>query len=117
MLLGGTYNIPLDRKHRWLVNLTGTTAWVDYLKDFAQPRPWNSGVGGGLIYRSPSDSWQVALAYGFGFNALRGDDRGAQSVTILAQLDLDRKRRRLFDPAENVPRSGGLQQFFRSFFR
>ena len=76
-----------------------------------------SGVGGGLVYRSPSDSWQVAVAYGYGFEAIRNGGRGAQSLSILLQFDLDSTRRRFFDPTVNINRSRGLQSIMRTIFR
>jgi len=117
VLLAGSYSIALDAKQHFRASVTAATGWVDYLDGLSQPRNWNSGVGGGLVFRSPSDSWQVAVAYGYGFDAIRGDDRGAQSVSILVQFDLDRVKRRLFDPSASVPRSGGMQHFFRGIFR
>jgi len=68
-----------------------------------------------LIYRSPTDSWQLAAGYGYGIDAIRNGDRGAHSVGLLLQFDLDRTRKRLFDPGENPIRSRGLQQFFQIF--
>jgi hypothetical protein len=117
VLLVGSYSIPLDSKQRFRVNATVATGWVNYLEGLGQPGNWNTGVGGGIIYRSPSDSWQVALAYGYGVDAIRSDGRGGQSVSILVQFDLDRTKRRLVDPSDNVPRSGGMQHFLRGVFR
>jgi len=116
VLMGGTYSVPLDQRQQWRVTVLGTSAVVDYLPGTSQPGNWNSGVGGGLVYRSPSDSWQVAVAYGYGFNAIRDGHRGAQSVSILVQFDLDRTRQRLLDPSESIPQSRGLQQIFRGIF-
>lgn len=117
VLMGGTYSIPLGAKQRWQITTAATTAYVDYLPDLAQPGHWHTGVGGGLVYRSPTDSWQVALVYGYGFNAIREDERGAQSLTFLVQFDLDRTKRRFFDPTANIGQSRGLQQIFRTIFR
>jgi hypothetical protein len=117
LLLGGTYNLPLNRKQRWMLNVTATTAYVDYLPGLSQPGHWNSGVGGGIVYRSPTDSWQVFLGYGYGFNAIRGDSRGAQSLSISLQFDLGQTRQRFLDPSTAVGQSQGLQQFFRTIFR
>jgi hypothetical protein len=117
VLVGGSYNIPLDAKRRWQMALTASSAYVNYLDGLEQPGHWNSGAGGGIIYRSPTDSWQIALAYAYGFDAIRKDDRGAQSVSILLQFDLDRTRRRFFDPTENLNRSRGLQGIMNNIFR
>ena len=101
---------------QWRVTVLGTSACVDYTPGLAQPGNWNSGVGGGLVYRSPTDSWQVAAAYGYGFNAIRNGGRGGQSVSLLVQFDLDRTRQRFLDPSESIPQSRGLQQIFRGIF-
>jgi hypothetical protein len=117
VLLGGSYGLPLDPKQQWRVAVSATTAYVDYLPGFEQTGHWNSGVGGGIVYRSPTDSWQISVAYGYGFNAIRDHGRGAQSITFLLQFDLDRTKRRLFDPSASLSRSRGLQEFIRTIFR
>jgi hypothetical protein len=116
-LLGGNYSLPLDANQRWRLAASASVARVDYLDGLEQPGHWHSGVGGGLVYRSPSDSWQVAVAYGYGFEAIRDGGRGAQSLAILVQFDLDNTRRRFFDPTVNINRSRGLQSIMRSIFR
>lgn len=116
-LFNGSYNLPLDRRQRFLVNVTGSTAWVDYLKGLQQPGPWNSGVGGGFVFRSPSDLWMVGIGYGYGFNAIRGDARGAQSLLFLLQFDWGRTRERLFDPDNGIGRTRGLDTILRNIFR
>lgn len=117
LLLGGTYNLPILGSQRWMLNLTATTSVMDYLPGLEQPGHWNSGVGGGIVYRSPTDSWQIALGYGYGINAIRDGNRGAQSLSIFLQFDLDRTRQRFLDPTAAVGQSQGLQQFFRTIFR
>src|SRR6266542_2995924 len=115
ILLAGNYTVPLDAKQHWSVSGTAATAGVEYLDGLEQPGRWHSGVGGGVIYRSPTDSWQLAVGYGYGIDALRHQERGAHSVGFLLQFDLDRTRKRLFDPGDNPNRSRGLQQFFQIF--
>lgn len=117
MLMGLSYAVPLGPLQRWRVSAGATTAYVDYLPALAQPGHWHTGVGGGLVYRSPSDSWQLAVAYGYGFDAIRSEGRGAQSLSFLVQFDLDRTRRRIFDPTGGIEQSRGLQQLFRNIFR
>jgi hypothetical protein len=117
VLIGGTYAVPLGAKQRWQIGAAATTAYVDYLPELEQPGHWHTGVAGGLVYRSPTDSWQVAVTYGYGFNAIRDDGRGAQSLTFLVQFDLDRTKRRFFDPSANIGQSRGLQEIFRTIFR
>src|SRR5439155_23027461 len=53
-LFGGNYIVPLDPKHHWIVNFTATTAAADYLSGMGQPGAWNSGLGAGVLYRSPT---------------------------------------------------------------
>jgi len=115
--LSGAYNLPLTSRQNWLLNFTAATAVVDYLPGLSQPGNWNTGVGGGLIYRSPTDTWQVAVGYGYGINAIRDGHRGAQSITILVQFDLDKTRRRFFDPGSSMGQSRGLQEIMRTIFR
>jgi hypothetical protein len=74
-------------------------------------------VGAGIVYRSPSDSWQIAVAYGYGVQAIRNGARGAQSVSILLQFDLDSTRQRFFDPTVTINRSRGLQSIMQTIFR
>jgi hypothetical protein len=94
-----------------------TTAYVDYLPGFEQPKHWNTGTGASLIYRSPSDSWQLAVAYGYGFNAIRSHGQGAQSITFLLQFDLGRTLERFYDPSLDLNRSRGLQSVIKTIFR
>jgi hypothetical protein len=116
-LLGGNYSLPLDSNQRWRLAASASVARVDYLDGLEQPGHWHSGVGGGIVFRSPSDSWQVAVAYGYGLEAIRDDDRGAHSLSILIQFDLDNTRRRFFDPTVNINRSRGLQSIMKNIFR
>jgi hypothetical protein len=85
VLLAGNYIVPLDHHQRWNVSFGGATAAVDYLPRFEQPGHWNSGVGGGVFYTTPS--WRVMIGYGYGINAIRSGGRGANSIGILLQLD------------------------------
>ncbi len=117
VLFGGSYSLPLDSKQNWRVGVSAASARVQYLPGLEQPGHWNSGVGGGLVYRSPSDSWQVAFGYGYGIDAVRNGNRGAHSLSLLVQFDLDSTRRRLFDPGANLDRSRGLESILRNIFR
>jgi hypothetical protein len=86
VLLGGNYIVPLDKKHRWSANFMATTAGVDYLPGLEQPGRWHSGVGGGVMYKTPS--LKVMVGYAYGVDAIRSGGRGAHSVGVLMQLDL-----------------------------
>jgi hypothetical protein len=113
VLLGGNYSVPLDSKNRWNLNFTAATAAVDYLEGMEQPGHWHSGVGGGLLYKSTDGGWNVMLGYAYGIDAIRAHGRGAHTIGVLVQLDLEQTRERLliFDPA----RWRGLQRIFSEF--
>jgi hypothetical protein len=115
VLLAGSYSVPIDTKRRWSIGVTAAGAGVQYVEGLNQPGNWHSGVGGGVIYRSPSDSWQWVVGYGYGIEALRDGHRGAHSLGFLVQFDLGRTRQDLFDPGENPNRSRGLERFFQIF--
>ena len=117
VLIGGSYAIPLDHHNRWQIGALGTAAYVDYLKGLEQPQDWNKGVGLIASYNSPSDAWQLAVAYGHGFDAIRSHGTGANSITFLLQFDLGRTRQRFYDPSVNLNQSGGLQSIMRNVFR
>ncbi len=112
VLLGGNYMVPLDSKQRWSVNANAAAAVVDYLPGLEQPGPWNSGVGGGILYKTPS--FKLMLGYGYGVEAIRSSGRGAHSIGILMQLDWGKAKATLFNPAE-PSRWRGLEQIFGIF--
>lgn len=118
VLLGGLYTLPLDARKRW--NLTGfaATAVVDYVAGMAQPGDWHTGVGGGLGYTSPSRVWEFTLGYAYGVDAIRTAGRGAHSVGLVAQYDLEahRTRRKSAAPEISPDQSRGLQRLFRGVF-
>lgn len=116
VLFSGSYLFPLDPRRRWSLFVAGSSAWVDYLPGFEQPGNWVSGLGGGIIFRSRSGAWQVLAGYGYGFDALRDGDKGAQNVGILVQFDFERAKADILSPGANPARSRGLPALFR-FFR
>jgi hypothetical protein len=93
VLWNGQYSVALDERNHW--NLTGfaATALVDYLPGLEQPSHWNSGLGGGLTYHSPAQTWQVTLAYAYGVDAVRSQGRGSHSISLLCQIDLEARHR------------------------
>jgi hypothetical protein len=117
VLLGANYSLPLHPRQNWWATASAATAYVDYLNGLGQRGHWNSGLGAGIVYRSPSDSWQVAISYGYGLDAIRDGHRGAHSLAFLLQFDLDRTKSRFFDPTENIGRSRGLDSILRNIFR
>jgi hypothetical protein len=114
-LFGAQYSLPLDPNKNWGLAAIAATSVVDYLPGLEQPGNTHSGVGGGITYRSPKGAWQVLLAYGYGFDAIRSHGRGANNIGFLLQFDLERAHRELFDPTEQRLHSRGLEQIFRVF--
>ncbi len=90
VLLNTSYLLPIAPDQRWNLNFTAATAVIDYLPGTGQPGNSVSGVGAGILYRAPSDKFRVIVNYGYGFNALRNGERGANSISILFQIDLDK---------------------------
>ena len=86
--LTGKYALPLDAAKRWSLNPIGSIALLDYVPGQGQPGHFNSGAGIGLGYRSHSGAWQALASYGYGFEAIRSNDRGGQSIGLLLQIDL-----------------------------
>jgi hypothetical protein len=93
VLLSGTYLLPLDRQQRWNLDATASTAVVSYLPGLDQPGDWNSGVGGGVVYRT--SSVKIMLGYNYGVNAIRTHGRGADSLGLCMQFDLKQARETL----------------------
>jgi hypothetical protein len=96
VLLGGNYILPLDEKKQWNVNITAATAGVEYLDGLEQNGKWLSGVGGGLLYQKPS--FKIMIGYAYGVDAVRTGGRGAHSIGLLMQLDLEHAKQNLYNP-------------------
>jgi hypothetical protein len=86
------YTVPLNADKTWRVSPMGALAVVDYLPGTTQPGAFNSGVGLGFGYHARSGAWQVMLNYGYGFEAIRSNGRGAQSVGIFCEINLHATR-------------------------
>ena len=112
VLVGGNYVVPLDKKQRWNLSATASTAAVDYLPGLEQSGDWHTGLGGGILYKSPS--WKIMLGYGYGVDAIRSHGRGAQSVGVLLQFDLGQAKEALLNP-EQPSRWRGFQEMFNVF--
>jgi hypothetical protein len=97
VLFGGNYILPLTKNQRWNLDFTGSSAYVDYLDGLEQPGHWNSGVGGGVLYRS--SSLKLMVAYAYGIDAIRTHGRGANSIGIWMQIDLEHAKG-YFTPTE-----------------
>lgn len=91
-LISGHYLWPLTEDGRWEAGVLGAAARVTYLEGFSLGQPWNSGLGGGVAYHSPSGAWHVLVGYGYGFNAIRNGDRGANNIGMLVQYDFRKDR-------------------------
>jgi hypothetical protein len=99
VLLNANYLLPLDPGKLWDLDVNASSAFVDYLPGESQPGNWLNGVGGGILYHSPSNRWKIMLNYAYGIDAIRSGGRGANTVGLLLQLDLDRPRDSSFNPA------------------
>jgi hypothetical protein len=115
VLINGVYWLPVDSAKRWSVTAFGAVAGVNFLAGLEQADSWHSGAGLGVGYKAAQDVWQVVLAYAYGFNALRSDGRGGQSVVLLFQFDFEARRRAAYPslaPVLEPERSRGLERFF-----
>lgn len=83
------YTIPLDAGHVWSLNPMGAVATMNYLPALAQQGDFNSGAGLGVGYHSRNGVWQGLVDWGYGFEAIRSDGRGAQSIGFMLQIDLE----------------------------
>jgi hypothetical protein len=90
MLFNGRYAMAIDEAKQWQITAMAATAVVDYISDHHQAGNWHSGVGGGIAYRSESETWKAALTYGYGIDARRGNDEGAHVVGLSVQFDLEK---------------------------
>ncbi len=99
-LVNASYLLPLTKNERWNLELNAATACIDYLAGTEQPGNWVSGVGAGIMYRSPTDRFKVIVTYAYGIDAIRSSGRGANSLGILLQIDLEPTRSTGFNPAQ-----------------
>jgi hypothetical protein len=113
LLLNGYYILPLDHRHRWNLVAAASTALVDYVPGLEQPGHWNTGLGGGIIYMSPS--WKIMVGYAYGVDAIRSHGRGAQSVGVMVQFDVGQARELL--RSEEPGRWRGFQRMLNIFGR
>jgi len=89
-LINASYILPIAPNQRWNLLVNGATADIDYLYSIGQTGNWVSGVGAGIMYRSPGDKFKCIVSYAYGVDALRASGRGASSVCVLIQVDLGR---------------------------
>jgi len=100
VLLNVNYLVPLDKSQRWSLDANVSSAFVDYLPGEGQPGNWLNGVGGGILYRAPSDRFKIMLTCGYGVDAIRSGGRGAESVGLLMQWDLEKTHGEKFNPPQ-----------------
>ena len=115
-LFNANYSIPLDPAKRFALTAVGSTAVMEYLPGLEQPGHWNSGVGGGLSYRSSSGAWEVLLDGGYGINAIRTHGRGSETIGILVQINLERTKSQYVVPGEDSGILRGLGNFLHNIF-
>lgn len=96
-LINVSYLVPIAPDQRWSLEFNGATADIDYLDGTGQPGNWDSGVGAGILYRSPSSKFKCCVGYAYGIDAIRTSGRGASSISFLIQVDLGRFGSSKFD--------------------
>lgn len=89
-LLNASYIVPLTHNQRWDLEFNGATAGIDYLSGTEQPGHWVNGVGAGILYRSPTDKFKCIVGFAYGIDAIRSGGRGASSISVLLQWDLEK---------------------------
>ena len=99
-LVNASYLVPIAPNQRWNLVFNAATADVDYLPGTQQPGNWVSGVGAGILYRSPSDKFKLIVAYAYGIDAIRAGGRGANSLSFLLQVNLGKTEGSSFKQAE-----------------
>jgi hypothetical protein len=99
VLLNANYLLPLDPQKSWNLDFNAASAVVDYLPGLGQPGNYLNGVGGGILYYSPSHRLKVLVNYAYGVDAIRSNGRGANSIGVFLQLDLGPSHGPAFNPA------------------
>ena len=99
-LANASYILPIAPNQRWNLEFNGATASMDYLSGTEQAGNWVSGVGAGVLYRSPSDQFKIIVGYAYGIDAIRSSGRGANSINFLIQFDLDKPHGGKFNDAQ-----------------
>ena len=111
VLVNANYLVPLDPGKLFDLDLNASTAVVDYLPGESQPGNSLTGVGGGILYHTPSNRMKLMLNYAYGIDAMRASGRGASSVGVLMQIDLGRMNSDKFNQPQPLPLHG-WQRFF-----
>jgi len=90
VLAGADYAVPLDPGAHWQFGVGAAIAHIGFTPGLAQEHAWNSGMSASLGYASDAKAWTAYLVYGHAFDAIRDGHRGADSVSLLLELDLER---------------------------
>lgn len=90
MLAGADYAVPLDRGEHWQLGVGAAVARIGFTPGLEGPHAWNSGMSASLGYAPDTKAWKASLVYGRAFDAIRNGHRGADSVTLLMEFDLER---------------------------
>ncbi len=83
----GLYSFRLGPDSRWSWLNMASAAVVKYQEGTGQPGSMNSGVGTGIEYAAESRKWKIMTILGYGFQALRGDERGGYSLGVALQYN------------------------------
>lgn len=86
-LLYGVYTIPLDEDKQWQLVGMGATGVMDYMDDMGQAGAWNSGVAGGMAFKSENRRWRIVSLLGYGINAQRKGGEGGYSIGFAFQYN------------------------------
>ena len=111
VLVNANYLVPLDPGKLFDLDLNASTAVVDYLPGEGQAGNSLTGVGGGILYHTPSSRVKLMLNYAYGIDAVRANGRGASSIGILMQIDLGKMNSKDFTQPQPLPLHG-WQRFF-----
>jgi len=87
------YGFPLTPSYRWKAGFSVATACLDYLPDFKQASPWQTGVGADLSYTSRNEVWRVIGRYGYAIDAVREGHDGAHSIGLLVQYNFEQRKK------------------------
>ena len=87
VLLSGNYSVAITQDSPFRVALYGAIASLSYLPGLEYPDRAHAGVGGGLSWHAPRRDWIITAFYGYGFDAVRDEDKGGQMVGLLVQYD------------------------------
>ena len=93
VLGGGEISVPLDAARRFDAGLGAGVARIRYTPGTEAGRAWNSGVSVEAGYHPSSGAWKAALVYGRAFDAIRHGRRGADTVTLALEVDMQRLAR------------------------